>query len=135
MSVELSPAHNEARLTATLAFANTGAGNSTIEFYATAQPNFGDSPGSSPVVTAILAKPCGIVSAGVLELTQADLAGDLVTGTGAVLWARWKNGAGVIVLDADVTDNTGTGFLKITGTVGTTLYAGGSLLLGTFAIG
>lgn len=135
MSVEISPAHNEARLAATLAFANTGAGNSTIEFYATAQPNFGDSPGASPVVIAILAKPCGTLTAGALTLTQADPAGDLVTGTGAVLWARWKNGAGVIVLDSDVSDNTGTGFFKIAGTVGTTLYAGGSLLLGTFAIG
>lgn len=125
-----SPAHNEARLSASLVFANTGAGNSTIEFYAS------DYPSTTALVTvAVLSKPCGTIAAGVAALTQDAAEGDLVTSTGTVLWGRWKNGSSQIVIDADVSDNTGTGFFKIAGTSGTLLYAGGSLLLGTTAIG
>lgn len=125
-----NPAHNEARLAASLAFANTGAGNSTIEFYASDYPST-----TSLVAVAVLSKPCGVVAAGVLTLTQDAAEGDLVTGTGAVSWGRWKDGSAQIVIDADVSDTTGTGFFKIAGTAGTLLYAGGSLLLGTFSIG
>lgn len=125
-----NPAHNEARLAATLAFANAGAGNSTIEFYASDYPST-----ASLVAVAVLSKPCGVVAGGVLVLAQDAAEGDLVTATGAVSWGRWKNGSAEIVIDADVSDNTGTGFFKIAGTSGTLLYAGGSLLLGTTAIG
>ncbi len=135
MTMEISAAHNTARLQATLTFANTGTANPTIEFYATTRPAFADASGGAPLVVVTLAKPCGSVAGGVLSLIQADPAGDLVTVTGSPLWARWLNGDGVIVAEGNVSDDAGAGDFRIAGTSGVSLYAGGSLLLGTTALG
>lgn len=135
MRFEIGIEHNTARLQASLAFANTGAGNSTLTFYATMQPERGEPAGGTPLVVVILAKPCGTVTAGVLTLSQADPAGDLVAVSGTPLWARWLSGDGALVGDGDVSDGAGNGFFKIAGTNGTMLYAGGSMLLGATALG
>ena len=135
MTFEISPAHNTARLQATLALANTGGANPRIEFYATARPPFGDAAGGSPLATATLAKPCGTVADGVLSLVQDNSNGDLVAVTGVPLWARWFNGSGVAIADGSVSGVSGGGDFVIAGTSGASIYAGGLLLLGTTALG
>lgn len=135
MTLAISTPHNAARLEGTRAFADTGAANSQIALYATTQPAVGDPPGGTPVATIILAKPCGLVSGSQMGLHQNDLSGDLIDVTGTVLWARWVNGDGALVADGTVSDNAGTGDLKLSGTAGTLLYAGGRVLLGVCNIG
>lgn len=135
MTITISVQHQDSRLQGTVAFADSGPTNSTIEFYATAQPSPGLDAGGPALATVVLAKPCGTVSGGVLTLAQLDLAGDMATGTGTLLWARWLNGNGVMVADGAVTDDLGTGDFKIAGASGTVIYAGGSVLLGTTLLG
>ncbi|TXT38835.1 MAG: hypothetical protein FD135_2626 [Comamonadaceae bacterium] len=126
----ISPAHNIARLAGTLAHADTGIGNSKLYFYATTQPGGGADPGGDPLVVVILGKPCGVISNGVLTLSQADPSGDLITNGGAALWARHVNGNGDWMTDGSVSDSAGTGDFKLSGTTGTMLYAGGRALIG-----
>ena len=134
MTLAISAAHNNARLQGTLAFADTGAQNSRIRLYATARPATGADPQASPLVEITLAKPCGAIDAGMLTLVQADAGGDLIADTGTALWARWVNGDEMHVADGSVTDASGDGDFKVSGTAGTLLYAGARALLGTSAL-
>jgi len=135
MTFALSAAHNDARLEGTRTFADTGVQNSRIHLYASAQPATGAAPGGVPLVTLVLAKPCGTVTGGVLTLAQADLSGELVMATGSALWARWVNGSDDLVADCTVSDSAGAGDIKLSGTTGTLLYAGARALLGSAALG
>jgi hypothetical protein len=135
MTFALSAAHNDARLEGTRTFADTGTQNSRIHLYATAQPATGADPGGAPLVTLRLSKPCGVVTAGSLLLTQAEVGGDLIMVTGSVLWARWVNGDDVLVADGTVSDSAGAGDIKLDGTAGTLLYAGAYALLGSATLG
>lgn len=135
MSLTISDGLANARLEATRDFIDTGSGNGRVRFYATTQPDSGEAPGGSPLVEAVLAKPCGVVSARVLTLAQLEPAGDMIALDGTALWARVVNGNGDFVMDGDVSDDSGTGVFKIAGTTGTLLYAGGSLIMGTTALG
>ena len=85
------------------AFLDTGTGNATIEIYGTARPPAGDVAGGAPLLTVVLAKPCGDVVAGSLVLAANDPAGELITASGDAVWARFKNGEGAWAFDADVT--------------------------------
>lgn len=136
MSFDISPAHNTARLAGTLAFADTGTANSRLCFYDTPQPALGGDPGGTALVQVTLSKPSGVIAGGVLALSQADLTGDLITASGAALWGRWVNGNGDLVGDGTVSDSApgSTGFFKLAGTTGTTLYAGARVLLGSVAL-
>lgn len=144
MTWEITEAHNEARLAATLDTIDAGADNGTIAFYATARPSLGGSPGGAPLVVVVLASPCGTIADGKLSLAQDDDTGDQITTSGAAVWARIFNGDGVGVADGDVgyirpaPDEADTGTWKdinLAGTSGTTLYAGGYVLLGTTKLG
>jgi hypothetical protein len=134
--LDISDAHNEARLAGTMVYADTGAANSSIAFYDTVQPARGAAPGGNPVVTITLTKPCGAITGGVLALTQADATGDMVTAAGSVLWGRWVNGNGDLVGDGTVSDSNPlhTGFFKIAGANGVVLYPGARLILGVVAL-
>lgn len=133
--LSISVAHNNARLDGgTRAFADLGPNPSRIQYFATVQPATGAAPGGAPLVEMILAKPCGVVVANRLQLVQADSTGDQIMTTGAAVWGRWLNGNGDLVGDGPVSDDSGTGFFKIAGTAGTTLYAGARAILGTTAI-
>lgn len=137
MSFDPSTTHNTARLDGgTLALANSGPANSRIYFFATPKPELGGDPGGTALVQVTLSKPCGVITGGVLALTQADPTGDMITASGAALWARWVNGDGVLMGDGTVSDSApdSTGFFKLAGTSGTMLYAGARLLLGTIAL-
>jgi len=135
MTFAISAAHNESRLAGTRNFADTGVQNSRIMLYATSQPALGADPGGAPLVTLLLAKPCGTVTGNALTLVQADLGGDLIMDTGSVVWARWVNGDDALVADGTVSDSAGTGDIKLAGTTGTLLYAGARALLGSATLG
>ncbi len=130
MTLAISAAHNNARLQGTVAFADTGAQNSRIRLYATARPATGGDALATPLVEITLAKPCGVIDAGVLTLIQADAGGDLIAETGTALWARWVNGDEMHVADGSASDAAGDGDFKVSGTTGTILYAGARALLG-----
>lgn len=134
MTVVLSVAANDARLAGLLEFADAGVAASRIKFYATPQPSLGAAPGAGAIATVVLAKPCGVVGSHKLVLQQSNPAGDLIAANGEVLWGRWENGDGAIVVDGDASDESGTGFFKIEGTDGTALRAGGRLTLGNTEI-
>ena len=131
---EISLECNDYRLMGTVAYSDSGsAGAGSIAFYGTTQPDFGEDPGGTALVTVVLAVPSGSVIDHVLQLVQASSIGDFISNTGIALWARWSNSDGGIVADGKVTDDAGTGPFKIGGADGTQLYAGGRMILGTTA--
>jgi hypothetical protein len=130
MTLEISTAHKSARSAASVAFADTGVANSKLRLYASADWT------GTPLVEIILKKPCGTVNgSGLIVLEQATAGGDLIASTGAALTGDWINGDGDLVARGTVSDSAGTGDFKLQGTSGTTLYAGGSAILGTTALG
>lgn len=135
MSLSISTALAAARIAATRDFIDLGTAHGRIRFYGNTQPAAGATPGASPLAEITLAKPCGSITDAVLTLAQNDTAGDLILLNGAAIWARVVNGNGDFVMDGDVSDEAGDGAFKVAGTTGTALYAGGSLLLGTTALG
>lgn len=122
MTLSVSTAHNNARLAATLAFADTGASNSRIHLYDASDVR---------LVTLMLDKPCGVIVADKLVLEQLYLVGDLIATTGTAVSGVWVNGDDDVVAEGTVSDDAGSGDFKVGGTSGTTLYAGGRAILGT----
>lgn len=117
----ISEAHNTARLEATVAFADTGANPSRIEFYDASE---------QLLVSVPLAKPCGAVAGGVLVLIAADPTGTLITADGIATHAAWFSGNNTLVAAGSVSDATGDGPFILQGTSGTQLYAGGRAVMG-----
>lgn len=110
-------------------------GVSRIQIFAVPQPLLaGDSVVGDPLVTLVLARPCGVMDAGVLTLLQADLTGDIILHTGSALWGRWLAGDGAVLADGAVTDAAGAGPFKLTNTSGLILFAGGRAVLGPVAL-
>jgi len=122
MTLAVSTAHNNARLAATVAFADTGTANSRIHLYDATD---------TLLVTMTLAKPCGAIVADKLVLDQLDPVGDLIATTGTAVSGVWVNGDDAVVAEGTVSDDAGSGDFKVGGTSGTTLYAGGRAILGT----
>ena len=131
MTMGISAQHNDARLVGTIAFASAG---SKIQFFTQEHPTLGGNPAEVPLVEIVLANPCGVVTAHTLVLQQLSSAGDLIVSTGSAMWARWVTGDGVLVADGTVSDAAGNGDFRISGTSGTTLYAGGRALLGASSL-
>lgn len=125
--ITLSPAHAAERaaaaLAATLTKLNSGAGGASVSLYATVRPANSAAAGGDPLAVITLAKPAGVIDAGVLTLTLPDDA--LILLTGIALWARITVDSG-IVLDSDVSDMAGTAMIRL---ASTQLYAGGSVRL------
>lgn len=119
--IEISPAHNTARLAGTLAFLGAGTGNASIQIYAGPQPAPGAAPAAAPLVTLLLAKPPGVLTT-VLTLTPKSSEGEMILQSGEAAWARFVNGAGEWAGDADVGDVNSTAVVKMPST---TLRAGG----------
>lgn len=120
MTVGITTAHNEARLTGTRDFLDTGAGYARVRVYdGTRAATVNDAPSGNLLVEIALTKPCGTVGSGQLPLTQS---GDgTVATTGTATWARVVNGAGATAFDCDM--GVGAGELQL---ANATLYAGGS---------
>ncbi|MCS4509129.1 hypothetical protein [Xylophilus ampelinus] len=136
MTLAIPSTHNDARLAATLAYADAGpaAGRARIAFYDTVQPPLGAAPGGAPLVEIVLARPCARIVAHVLVLQQQSATGDQIAVSGEVTWGRWLSADGTLVADGRVTDDAGDGDFRIAGTAGTALYAGGRLVLGDSTI-
>lgn len=115
MIVTISEAHNEARLEGTRSFIDTGPGNGRIRIYDSVE---------TLLVEVQLEKPCGTVDAGALTLALPDDA--LISATGIAHHAEIINGASANVLNCDVTNTAGDGFIKL---ANTQLYAGGLVRL------
>ncbi len=121
----ISTEHNNARLVATGAFADTGPGPSSIALYDAAQVL---------LATIILAKPCGTVVDDELRLIQASATGDLIGASGLAASGVWYSGSGAVVAEGAVTDSSGAGPFVLGGAAGTQLYAGGRAILGNTAV-
>lgn len=123
--------HNEARLAATRDKLDAGVGNAAIQVYGGTKPGtIGGTPGSAMLVEIELTKPCGTVASGLLTLTQA--ADGPIAVTGQATWARFVDGNGSVVMDADCSDTTGTASVKL---VDTQLNEGGDARLASAVIG
>ncbi len=139
MEWQISPAAALAQLQATMVLADTGPAASRLQLFTNAQPAPGVEPGAAPQVEIALAKPCGVIAAGVWSLTAANPGGTMVLTNGIPRWGRWLTAAGEWIADGDVTDLASGGAIRIAG--GATpegdnspmLYAGGLALLGTTA--
>lgn len=131
MTLRITTAHNEARLAATLAQLDAGTGNAAVQVYAGTKPaTITGTPDSAMLVAIELTKPAGTVASGALTLTQA--ADGLIASTGVATWARFVNGNGTVVMDADCSDMDGGAEVKL---VTTQLYAGGDARLASAVIG
>lgn len=134
MTFTIPAAHKVARTQATLTLAQTGTGSSKLQLFAT--PVIGVTGGAAPLAEIVLTNTVGAIdAAGVLTLAQATPAGDLISTSGTVVWARWINRAGTIVGEGDMTDESGAGFFKLAGTAGTYICAGGLAILGVTSLG
>ncbi|MFZ6767757.1 hypothetical protein ACO0LM_11805 [Undibacterium sp. Di26W] len=129
MTLQVSQAHLDARLAGSLAHLDAGTGRARIRIYEGVQPDLGGTA-TNLLVEITLTKPAGVIASGVLSLTQSGSA--LIMRTGVATWARVINGNGEIAFDCDVTDDTGTGILKLSSTQ---LYAGGNVPLQSAVIG
>lgn len=127
MTVEISTAHNEARLTGTRTYMDTGVGKARFRVYDGTRRVPGGAV-TTLLVEIVLAKPCGTVAANKLTLIADDPAGYEVVAAGDATWAECVNGNGDWVLDCDVSDPTGTGEVKLPGT---TLAVGDIIPLST----
>lgn len=116
-----------AQLQATVNFADTGPGRARVLIYTTPRVAPGAEPGAVPQVDVELAKPCGTIVGGGLQLHPANLSGSLVMATGIPLWGRWMSASGEFIADGDVTDADHGGDLQIIG--GQTPEGGSSPLL------
>lgn len=120
----ISTAHRAARNQASIDLADASAGNSCLKLYA--------APAGVLLGTRTLAKPCGTINAAGQIVLQVGASNDLIAADGTVTYAEWCDGAGVPIASGAVTDDAGAGPFKLQG--GTTVYAGGLILLATPAI-
>lgn len=98
--VDISQAHNELRLLATLTHLNLGPASARLRVYGTTRPTTpGGAPGGPHLFEFILNDPPGTVSNNQLSVTAVDTA--LVLNSGAPQWARIVNGDGDWSIDAD----------------------------------
>lgn len=119
--IEISTDIANARLTAVLTNLDTGAGNARIRVYDGARPLWGIAAGNV-LVEIVLNKPSGVVDTRVLTLSASNAG--LVLKTGTATWARVFNANGDIAFDADVSDQNGTGDIRLSKTM---LYEGGEV--------
>ncbi len=119
--IDISAAHNAARLAGTLAHLDSGTGNAGIAIYPSPRPAAGAAAAALPLVTLALAKPSAVLT-DVLTLTPATPEGEMIVRSGTAAWARFFNGAGQWAMDCDVGDEASTAPVRMPTTV---LYAGG----------
>lgn len=132
MILRLSPALRSAIAAAWIAQLDAGAGPAIIEFYTGSIPaNLSDALTTQVKLgTLTCSDPTATEAAGVITfgaITQ-DSAADA---SGTAAWSYIKDGNGAVVMAVDVTDNAGTGFIKINTT---TVVAGGPILINSLTI-
>lgn len=138
MAWTLTPAHDAARTAAaraaanahTITVADAGSGPSTLQIYDTQ-----DAGTRKKLATITLAKPCGQLVGGQIQLTQADPTGDLVQITGVPTWAEWLDGSAQLLATCTVSAEDGAGDLKISSRADGQIFAGGFITLEEGLIG
>lgn len=125
MTLSISGPHRDARSQATITYADLGSGRAHLDLYDVS---------NNLLVSMSLQKPCGTLTGGVIVLHQYNVAGDQILLDGSAVLGKWVNGNGDLVGQGDVSDSAGSGDFKISGTTGTTLYAGAFALLGTTSL-
>ena len=120
MTLSVSLDLKNARLSAVVAFLDTGATVARVRIYPGFRPLVGAEPNGGFLSELPLLKPSGSVQGGVLTLAPG--APVLNASSGVAAWARVVNGNGETAFDCDVSDLTGTGEIKIQNTV---LFEGG----------
>ena len=121
MTVAITIEHNEARLAGTLAFLDAGPEAARLRIYGETRPATpAHAPASALLVEIRLTRPAGVISDGLLTLTQQE--DGLIAATGIATWARLVNGNDVTALDLDCSGADGDGDVKLASTA---LYLGG----------
>ncbi|MBH2008095.1 MAG: hypothetical protein I8H71_00440 [Xanthomonadaceae bacterium] len=125
MTLTITQPHRDARSQATITYADLGAGRSKLDLY---------DASNNLLVSMSLKKPSGTIVSGFIVLEQYNTTGDLILLDGDAVIGKWVNGDGVLMAQGDVSDMAGAGDFKVSGTTGTTLYAGAYALLGTTSL-
>lgn len=130
--IKLSTATRTAMANAIIAQIDAAAGAATLKFYTGTQPAGPDTAITDQVLLGTLtcSDPAATASAGVITfdaITQ-DGASD---NSGTPTWARLADNSGAAVADFDVTNNAGTGAIKLNTT---TVVAGGPIAMTSFTI-
>jgi len=120
MTLSVSFDLKNARLSAVVAFLDTGAGVARVRIYPGVRPLVTAAPASGFLAELPLCKPSGSVVDGVLTLAPGEPV--LNANSGVAVWSRVVNGNGETAFDCDVSDLTGAGEIKIQNTV---LFEGG----------
>lgn len=102
---------------------DSGSGKGKMKFYTEPKPAAGAVVTTQTLLATVLFKdPCGTVANGALPL---EIDGDvLVSVEGIIAWVRITNSDDVFAIDADVSNNAGTGAIKIDNTH---VYVGGTI--------
>lgn len=125
MILNFNTALRDARAQQIINAINAGVGPGTMQFYTATKPA---TPGAAITTQTLLgtltfSEPAGTITAG--QLNFATIIDDSsVDADGVCTWVRILDGGGNWVMDGDVTDNLGTGFVKMPSTQ---VYAGGIL--------
>jgi hypothetical protein len=111
---------------------NAGTGAGTLEFYTATMPATPDVvvTTQTKLGTLTLSDPSGTITNGVLTFLTITQDGS-ADATGDATWVRLRDSNSVVVTDMDVTDEAGSGAVKIN-TVH--IVAGGPILMNTLAI-
>jgi hypothetical protein len=83
-----------------------------------------------PLVTMVFSKPAATLIDHTLVFDQQDPSGDFILTQGNAASFQLYSGANRLLLSGDVSDEAGSGALKLRGTTGTLLYAGARAILG-----
>jgi hypothetical protein len=129
--IQITTAHNEARLQGTLGFLDTGADNARVRIYGGTRPaSVNDAPGSSLLVEIELTKPAGTINSGLLNLTQLE--DGLIQNSGIATWARVVNGDAVVAFDCDAGEGPGAWEVQM---AQVQLFAGGDAKIVSATLG
>lgn len=90
---------------------------------------------ATPLVTIVFAQPAVALVDHELVFMQAEVGGDLILVQGDADRFELYNGDDVLLGEGDVSDEMGSGTLKISGTTGTRLYAGARAILDELKLG
>ncbi|NMG29364.1 hypothetical protein [Aromatoleum evansii] len=119
--MDLSTSHTNARnaaarlpaLQASFDLLDSGPAAPYVELYGTVRPAPGAAPGGSPLVTVTMSNPPGTVDGALFRIDlTVPIEGQIAVAGGAV-WARIYDGAGAWWADASVSDEAGSGEIKL----------------------
>ena len=107
--------------------------NGKCKFYSGTKPTSGASITDQVLLaTIVLNDPCATITNNVLTFSFANNGETQCSASGQATWCRITNSADLFCIDMDVTDNNGSGTVKIDSTA---LYQGGTIRVqsGTFS--